>query len=50
MSMRAWRGTKALYDAGVEVLPSTPEAMTDYMAQEMVCWGKVVKETGIKLA
>lgn len=40
---------KALYDAGVEVSPSTPEAMTEYMAQEMVRWGKVVKETGIKL-
>ena len=40
---------KALYDAGVEVSPSTPEAITEYMAQEMVRWGKVVKETGIKL-
>ena len=40
---------KALYDAGVEVSPSTPEAMTEYMAQELVRWGKVVKETGIKL-
>jgi len=40
---------KALYDAGVEVSPSTPEAMTEYMAQEMIRWGKVVKETGIKL-
>ena len=40
---------KALYDAGVEVSPSTPEAMTEYMAQELVRWGKVVKETGIKI-
>jgi tripartite-type tricarboxylate transporter receptor subunit TctC len=40
---------KALYDAGVEVSPSTPEGMTEYMAQELVRWGKVVKETGIKL-
>jgi tripartite-type tricarboxylate transporter receptor subunit TctC len=40
---------KALYDAGVEVSTSTPEAMTDYMALEMVRWGKVVKEIGIKL-
>jgi tripartite-type tricarboxylate transporter receptor subunit TctC len=40
---------KALYDARVEVSPSTPEAMTEYMAQELVRWGKVVKETGIKL-
>ena len=40
---------KALYDAGVEVAPSTPEAMSEYMAQELDRWGKVVKETGIKL-
>ena len=40
---------KALYDAGVEVAPSTPEAMSEYMAQDLARWGKVVKETGIKL-
>ena len=40
---------KALVDAGVEVAPSTPEAMADYMVLEMERWGKVVKETGIKL-
>jgi tripartite-type tricarboxylate transporter receptor subunit TctC len=40
---------KALFDAGVEVAPSTPEAMSDYMVQEMARWGKVVKDTGIKL-
>ena len=40
---------KAMYDAGVEVSTSTPEAMTDYMALELVRWGKVVKEIGIKL-
>lgn len=40
---------KALYDAGVEVAPSTPEAMSEYMTQELARWGKVVKETGIKL-
>ena len=40
---------KALYDAGVEVAPSTPEAMSDYMVKEMDRWGKVVKDTGIKL-
>ncbi len=40
---------KALFDAGVEVSPSSPEAMSDYMVQEMARWGKVVKETGIKL-
>ena len=40
---------KALYDAGVEGAPSTPEAMTAYMVQEMARWGKVVKDAGIKL-
>ena len=40
---------KALYDAGVEISPSSPEAMSEYMVQEMERWGKVVKETGIKL-
>lgn len=40
---------KALFDAGVEVSPSTPEAMGDYMVKEMSRWGKVVKDTGIKL-
>ena len=40
---------KALYDAGVEPTPSSPEAMSEYMVKEMERWGKVVKETGIKL-
>ncbi|MCY7318526.1 MAG: tripartite tricarboxylate transporter substrate binding protein [Ramlibacter sp.] len=40
---------KALNDAGVEGTPSTPEAMSAYMAQELARWGKVVKDTGIKL-
>lgn len=40
---------KALYDAGVEPTPSTPEAMSDYMVKEMERWGKVVKDIGIKL-
>ena len=40
---------KALYDAGVEVAPSTPEAMSEYMVKELDRWGKVVKEAGIKL-
>ncbi|MES2976794.1 MAG: tripartite tricarboxylate transporter substrate binding protein [Pseudomonadota bacterium] len=40
---------KALYDAGVEVTPSTPEAMSEYMVQEMERWGKVVKDAGIKM-
>ena len=40
---------KALLDAGVEPDPSTPEAMSEYMVQELARWGKVVKEAGIKL-
>jgi tripartite-type tricarboxylate transporter receptor subunit TctC len=40
---------KALFDAGVEVAPSTPEALGEYMAQELVRWGKVVKDAGVKL-
>ena len=40
---------KALSDAGVEVAPSSPEAMATYMVQELERWGKVVKDTGVKL-
>ena len=40
---------KALYDAGVEPTPSTPDAMSEYMVKELERWGKVVKETGVKL-
>ncbi len=40
---------KALSDAGVEVAPSSPEAMGTYMVQELERWGKVVKDTGVKL-
>ena len=47
--MNAQDTRKALIDAGVEVAPSTPEAMSDYMVAEMDRWGKVVKEIGIKL-
>ena len=42
-------GIARLYDAGVEVSLSTPEALSDYMVREMERWGKVVKETGVKL-
>ena len=40
---------KALGNAGVEPDPSTPQAMSEYMVQEMARWGKVVKDAGIKL-
>lgn len=40
---------KTLQDAGVEPTPSSPEEMAAYMAQELVRWGKLVKETGIKI-
>lgn len=40
---------KALYDAGVEPTPSTPEAMSEYLVKEMDRWGKVVKDIGIKV-
>jgi tripartite-type tricarboxylate transporter receptor subunit TctC len=40
---------KALLDAGVQPDPSTPDAMSEYMVQELARWGKVVKEAGIKL-
>ncbi len=40
---------KALFDAGVEVSLSTPEALGEYMLKEMERWGKVVKDTGVKM-
>ena len=40
---------KALFDAGVEVAPSSLEAMSEFLVQELARWGKVVKDTGIKL-
>jgi tripartite-type tricarboxylate transporter receptor subunit TctC len=49
MAMNSPDTKKALYNAGVEVSPSSPEAMSEYMVQEMERWGKVVKETGIKI-
>jgi tripartite-type tricarboxylate transporter receptor subunit TctC len=41
--------SKALYNAGVEADPSTPQAMSEYMVQELARWGKVVKDAGIKM-
>jgi tripartite-type tricarboxylate transporter receptor subunit TctC len=40
---------KALFDAGVEPTPSTPQEMASYLERELVRWGKVVKDTGVKL-
>jgi tripartite-type tricarboxylate transporter receptor subunit TctC len=40
---------KAMFDAGVEVNLSTPEAMSQLMVSELDKWGKVVKEAGVKL-
>ena len=40
---------KAMFDAGVEVSLSTPEAMADLMVSELDKWGKVVKATGVKI-
>jgi tripartite-type tricarboxylate transporter receptor subunit TctC len=40
---------KALFDAGVEPTPSTPEEMAEYLQQELTRWGKVVKEADIRL-
>jgi tripartite-type tricarboxylate transporter receptor subunit TctC len=40
---------KALFDAGVEPSPSTPEEMTAYLSEELARWGKVVKDANIKL-
>lgn len=40
---------KALFDAGVEPMPSSPEEMTSYLVDELARWGKVVKDAGIKM-
>lgn len=40
---------KSLFDAGVQVSLSTPEALTQLMHDEHVKWGKIVQEAGIRL-
>uniref|UniRef100_UPI0025F61A86 Bug family tripartite tricarboxylate transporter substrate binding protein n=1 Tax=Limnohabitans sp. Rim8 TaxID=1100718 RepID=UPI0025F61A86 len=40
---------KAMFDAGVQVSLSTPDAMSQLMVSELDKWGKVVKEAGIKI-
>ena len=47
--MNTTETNKAMYEAGVEVSLSTPDALTQLMTSEMSKWGKVVKEAGIKL-
>lgn len=40
---------KALFDAGVQLSLSTPEALAQLMSDEHEKWGKIVKETGIRM-
>lgn len=40
---------KALFDAGVQISISSPDALTQLMLDEYNKWGKVVRETGIRL-
>lgn len=40
---------KALFDAGVEPTPSSPEEMAEYLQQELARWGKVVKDADIRI-
>ncbi|HEY0822178.1 MAG TPA: tripartite tricarboxylate transporter substrate binding protein [Ramlibacter sp.] len=40
---------KALFDAGVEPSPSTPQEMGAFLTVELERWGKVVKDAGVKL-
>ena len=47
--MESGETRKALYESGVEVSLSTPDALGEYMVKEMERWGKVVKDTGTKL-
>lgn len=47
--MRDPETRKTLHDAGVEVTPPTPEEMSAHMAQELARWGRLVRDTGIKL-
>jgi tripartite-type tricarboxylate transporter receptor subunit TctC len=40
---------KTLYDAGIDVTTSTPEALSIYLSKELDRWGHVVKEAGISI-
>jgi tripartite-type tricarboxylate transporter receptor subunit TctC len=47
--MAAPDSQKALFDAGVEVSLSTPEALTQLMTKDLARWSKLIKEIGIEL-
>ena len=47
--MNASDTLKALHEAGVEPSLSTPEAMQQLLVAEIDKWGKVVRETGVKV-
>jgi tripartite-type tricarboxylate transporter receptor subunit TctC len=40
---------KAMFDAGVQVSLSSPEALTQLMLDEHAKWGKIIHEAGIRL-
>lgn len=40
---------KALFDAGVQISLSTPEALNQLLLDEHAKWGRIVKEAGIRL-
>jgi tripartite-type tricarboxylate transporter receptor subunit TctC len=40
---------KILLEAGIETSPSTPENLSNFMAQELDRWGHVVKDAGLSL-
>jgi tripartite-type tricarboxylate transporter receptor subunit TctC len=47
--MAAPDSQKALFDAGVEVSLSSPDALAKLMADDLVRWSKLIKEIGIEL-
>ncbi len=47
--MTAPDSQKALFDAGVEVSLSSPDALGKLMATDLVRWSKLIKEIGIEL-
>ncbi len=47
--MTAPESQKALFDAGVEVSLSTPEALGQLMSSDLTRWSKLIKEIGIEL-